>query len=202
MRWIVLHQLDVRQLRQPDLHRAWNSSIIFGLLLRVGDVHLVDDLVERLVLPAGEVDQVRAGHRDAATLVEAQRRVRLVDRAAMAVDRADVLALLEAVVEVGRHAHRRLDAAALQHLRQHRADRRSRRAEADDVQREPLALRVGPEPLAVLLESLARQAARRPSSDRTPACCTSPAGPSPRRSTACSGGYAGIGSDDTCAAPR
>ena len=80
MRWIVLHQLDVRQLRQPDLHRAMEQLHHLRLVVRIGDVHLVGDLVELGILPAREVHQVRAGHRDAAALIQPQRGVGLGDR--------------------------------------------------------------------------------------------------------------------------
>ena len=50
------------------------------------------------------VDQMRAWHRNAAALVQAQCGIWLGDRSAMTVDGADELALLEAIVEIGRQA--------------------------------------------------------------------------------------------------
>src|SRR5207249_784285 len=88
-------------------------------------------------------------------LIESQRVIRIVHAAAVALERAGVLALLESVVEVGRQAEAGVDALTLEELGQHRADGGTAGAEADDVELELSALGVGPDAAAVLLPTLA-----------------------------------------------
>ena len=152
---VVLHQLDVGQLRQPDFHRPTPDLAELLGVVRIRAVGFVHQLVVFGVLPAREIGLVRAGYRDRGALVEPQCRIGLVDRAAMAVDGGVVFPLLEPAVEIRRQRHAGLNAAALEHLDQYRADRRSRRPEANDVDTEALALPVRPDALRVLLEALA-----------------------------------------------
>ena len=63
----------------------------------------------------------------------------------MAVNRRLVLPLLEAAVEVGRQRHAGIDAVALEHLDQYRADRWPGCAEPDDVDVEGLGFAIGPD---------------------------------------------------------
>src|SRR5258705_20455 len=100
---------------------------------------------------------MRTGNSDRGALVEPHRRIGLVDRAAMAVDRAVIFTFLQAAIEVRRQRHAGIDAATLEHLDQHRAHRRPSRAEADNVYSEALAFGIGPEPVAALFETLGRE---------------------------------------------
>src|SRR5689334_14905611 len=102
---------------------------------------------------------MRSGYGNRGALIEPQCRIRLVNRAAMAIDSAVELPLLEPVVEVGWQRQAGIDPMALEHLDHHRAHRRPRRAEADDVNRQALALGIGTEPVAAFLEPLGREQA-------------------------------------------
>ena len=116
---VVLHQLDVRQVRQPDLHRRPEQFLQLGNVLRIGRCRPRPPACRiRGFFQWLKFTGMRAGHRDALALIQAHRVIRLADAAAMAVDRADELALLEPAVEIGRQAQARRHAVPLQHLRQ------------------------------------------------------------------------------------
>ncbi len=67
---VVLHELNIGQLGQPDFHRTPPDV---AQLFRVGRRHgvgFVDQLVVLGVLPAGEVGLMRAGNRDRNALIK------------------------------------------------------------------------------------------------------------------------------------
>src|SRR6267378_5569197 len=150
----VVHERDVGKLGDPDLHGLAEQLRQPGLVAHVGNEDVVDDLVVGLVLPPREVDEMAARHGHAHALVEPQRVIGIVDASAVPVERAGVLPLLEAVVEIRGQAEAGVDALALQELRQDGPDSGTAPPEADDVQLESIALRVTPETRAVLLPAL------------------------------------------------
>ena len=168
----------------------------------IGDVDLVDDLVEVGVLPAAEIHQ------------HARRA-----RRCSGPDKGAACHTARGCCRHGRRSSRRtgpsgsgcrnraarLRLAAtpwrLSISRQHRAHGRAGGAEADDVERERLAVRRLPH-AAVLLEALGLAAARRPSSGLNSSVSYFASRSFTASKYGSSGLYGGIGSDETVSAPE